>query len=202
MTTATVQPHALPELSWVPTPNHSARHGAAIERVVVHRWGVKLGDEAAIYRGVIRYFQNPAPGGDTSRAVSAHVVYPGSAVPGEAAQMVTWDEKAWAEAHYNPSSVEVESADAIWTGRDPAGFQQLAHIVAWLLHHWKLPPRPISPPQVATERGFCRHGDLGLLGGNHPDCPTVNAELWGRFSLLVQREYRRGGFREHWGRTR
>lgn len=193
----TVRPHALPRLEWLASPNHSSRHGSRVNRVVVHRWGVKFHSmeaEQASYKGVLHYFQQP------QSQVSAHVVYPGSAAPGEATQMVTWREKAWAEAHYNPDSVEVESADAIWLGHDPEGLQQLAHMVAFMLHHWELPPRMLAPATVATQRGFCRHADLGLLGGGHTSCPTTDLHLWHSFAAKVLAEYERGGFRESWGR--
>lgn len=195
---ATVHPHQLPDLKWAATGNMSSRNGAKVHRVVVHRWGSKFTTETAeeaTYHGVINYFK------EKSSQVSAHVVYPGSAVPGEATQMVPWHEKAWAEANYNGDSVEVESADAIWLGDDSAGFHQLAHIVAWMLHHWGLPPTELTPQTVATHHGFCRHGDLGVLGGGHFACPTTDMHLWAAFAALVKSEYNRGGFRPTWGRT-
>ncbi len=192
-----VRPHTLPELKWEPTEACGSRHGQKVRLVVLHRWGVRFTterDEAASYHGVIRYFQNPA------HDASAHVVYPGSAVPGEATQMVTWAQKAWTEAFYNPDSVEVESADAIWLGHDPAGFQQLAHMTAWMLHHWHLPPVALDPAGVVHGSGFCRHADLGRLGGGHTSCPTTDRRVWEDFVRLVRSEYHRGGFRDHWGR--
>jgi hypothetical protein len=144
--------------------------------------------EAASYQGVIRHFRDPA-----NRA-SAHVVYPGSAVAGVAAQMVPWSEAAWTEAAYNPSSVEIESADAIWLGHDQHGFQQLARMAAYLLHAYSL------PPVWSHERGLCRHGDLGAAGGGHPSCPTTDLHLWRTFVSRVQYEHERGHFRHRWGR--
>ena len=190
--------HSLPGLDWEPTPNRASRNGRAIRLVVVHRWGERFTsetEEAATYQGVIRYFLDPAS------QVSAHVVYPGSAVPGRATQMVPWREKAWAEAYYNGDSVEVESADAIWLGDDPRGFHQLAHMVAWLLHHYGLPPHRLNAVGVVHGSGFCRHADLGQLGGGHTACPTTDLALWDAFSGLVVSEYQRGGFRPSWGRT-
>ena len=190
---------SLPNLSWHPTTAYGQRNGAKVERVVVHRWGVRYTsepNEAKTYAGVIAYFQNPA------NHASAHFVYPGSAVPNECAQMVEYAHYAWAEAAYNPSSVEVESADAIWalnsdgTHVDPAGFEQLARIVAFLLHRYSL------PPVWSHTRGFCRHADLGAAGGGHTECPCGPNELqkWRRFVAAVQAEHERGGFRASWGR--
>jgi hypothetical protein len=192
-----IHPHALPDLKWEATQNCGDRHGAKIRLVVVHRWGVRYTsehDEAASYHGVINYFKQP------SSQASAHIVYPGSAAPGEATQMVRWSQKAWAEAYYNPDSVEVESADAIWLGHDPAGFHQLARITAYFLHHYNLPDRELNATGVVHGSGFCRHADLGQLGGGHTACPTTDLHLWNAFAGLVRSEYQRGGFRLTWGK--
>lgn len=187
----------LPDLEWHPTTAYSPRHGAAVEIIVVHRWGVRYTTEPAeaqSYAGVIAYFKNPA-----NRA-SAHVVYPGSAVPGHAAQMVSWDHLAWAEAAYNAEADEIESADACWTGgehgepADLTGLHVLARIVAYRLHKRGL------PPVWSHRRGFCRHADLGAAGGGHLECPTTDLNLWRRFVGMVQHEHERGGFRASWGR--
>lgn len=180
----------LPGLAWTPTAARGPRYGHPVSLVVVHRWGVRYvspAGEAASYRGVINYFLDPA------NDASAHVVYPGSAVPNQATQMVRWDDYAWAEAAYNPAADDVESADAIWLGKDPAGFRQLARIVAFRLHQRRL------PPLWSSVRGFCRHADLGAAGGGHPLCPTTDLTLWRSFVRAVQIEAQRGGFRKTWG---
>lgn len=181
----------LPNLRWHPTAASGPRHGHPVELVVVHRWGVRYVDaagEAKDYAGVIAYFSNPA------NQASAHVVYPGSAVPGEATQMVAWSDYAWAEAAYNPVADDVESADAIWLGHDEEGLHVLARIVAARLHARGL------PAVWSHRRGFCRHADLGQAGGGHLECPTTDLALWRRFVRLVQAEHERGHFRPSWGR--
>lgn len=181
----------LPALTWKPTRAKESRDGQKIVRVVVHRWGVAYTTphaEAVSYHGVLNWFESPA------NQASAHVVFPGSAVPGHATQMIEWAEAAWAEAAYNRSSVEIESADAIWLGHDPHGFQQLARIVAFLLKRNGL------PAIYSAEKGFCRHADLGAAGGGHTACPTTDMHLWLAFASLVKHEYQRGGFRKTWGR--
>jgi len=181
----------LPSLVWNPTTACSDRRGHPVSLVVVHRWGVRFTSqeqEAASYHGVINYFR------DRSHQVSAHFVYPGSAVPNEATQMVRYADYAWAEAAFNPSSVEVESADAIWLHKDDAGLRQLARIVAFLLHRYQL------PAVWSHRRGFCRHADLGAAGGGHTACPTTDLGLWRIFVGLVQAEHDRGHFRAVWGR--
>lgn len=195
MTAAAVKPVpvVLPELEWVPTDARGDRHGARVVRVVVHRWGVRYTGEraeAASYRGVIREFEN------TANQASAHVVYPGSAVDRglTAAQMVAWHDYAWTEAAYNPTSDEIESADAIWLGHDWFGFHVLARMVAKRLLERRL------PPVWSVEHGFCRHGDLGAAGGGHTLCPTTDLHLWRLFAATVQHEHARGGFVKKWGR--
>lgn len=184
------EPVMLPELAWHPTEAKGDRHGHPVTLVVVHRWGVRYTGPAGTrseYRGVINFFSDPA-----NRA-SAHVVYPGSAVPDEATQMVPWHDYAWAEAAYNPAADEVESADACWLGGDAQGLRVLARIVAYRLHVRGL------PPVWSHQHGFCRHADLGAAGGGHLECPTTSLPLWRAFVRLVEQEHERGHFRHHWG---
>lgn len=186
-----VNPNVLPDLVWDPTDAHYSRLGHPVELVAVHRWGVRYTNataEAASYHGVRDWFRNPRNG------ASSHLVYPGSAVPGEQAQMVAWSEAAWTEAADNRRSVEVESADAIWLGADAAGFAQLARIVGYLLVRFHV------PAVWSAERGFCRHADLGQAGGGHLECPTTDLHLWRAFVELVQENVRRGGYRKVYGR--
>lgn len=181
----------LPHLSWRPTAASGARHGHPVELVVVHRWGGRYFDESAekvTYEGVIRYFSDPA------NQASAHVVFPGSAAPGYATQMVAWADYAWAEAAYNPVADDLESADAIWLEQDAEGFRVLARMVACRLNERGL------PPVWSSSRGFCRHADLGVAGGDHLACPTTDLGLWRDFVRLVQAEHVRGHFRRPWGR--
>ena len=185
-----VFPVILPNLVWHPTAASGNRHGHPVEIVVVHRWGVRYVDpkhETASYHGVVNYFS------DVRHEASAHIVFPGSAAQGEATQMVHWSDFAWAQAAFNPAADEIESADAIWLGKDPRGMAVLARIVACRLHARNLPP-------VWSHRyGFCRHADLGAAGGGHTECPTTDLKLWRHFVTLVKAEYSRGGCRP-WGR--
>jgi hypothetical protein len=48
--------------------------------------------------------------------------------------------------------------------------------------------------------GFCRHADLGVLGGGHTQCPTTDLDLWHEFVGAVKFEYNRGAFKKVWGR--
>jgi hypothetical protein len=180
----------LPNLVWKPSPNFSSRSGHPVELVVVHRWGepeAPYPEEAKTYGGVVNYFSNPAS------KVSAHVVFPGSADPGQATQMVQWASMAWAEAAYNPVSDDVESSDDIWIGNDTYGMEVLARIVAFRLTMRGL------PCVWSTRKGFCRHADLGAAGGGHTACPTTDLTQWRKFVSMVEHEFQRGGFRRNWG---
>lgn len=181
-------PERLPDLVWKPTAASGTRHGVEPELIVVHRWGVRytsLPSELITYGGVVRFFQDP------KNAASAHVVFPGSALPGQATQMVGWAEMAWAEAAYNAEADDIESADSIWLpdmrnpGKviDEAGLMTLAAIVSHRLIRRGL------PPVWSIRRGFCRHADLGAAGGGHSQCPTTNLTLWRRFVAMVQSDY-------------
>lgn len=188
---STIAAAVLPHLTWHPTAASGDRRGHPVDLVVVHRWGVRYVSEhgeKVDYEGVIRYFSDPA------NQASAHIVFPGSAVPGEATQMVSWAQYAWAEAAYNPAADDVESADAIWLGHDHEGFRVLARIVACRLHERGL------PPVWSSRRGFCRHADLGQAGGGHLECPTTDLALWRDFCRLVEAEHSRGHFKQPWGR--
>ena len=183
----------LPKLIWNPTANSGSREGSNVDIIVVHRWGassvpVAPGEEKISYGGVISWFHNP-----TSQ-VSAHLVFPGSAAPGEVTQMVAWNDMAWAEAAYNPVADDIETADDIWVGNDVDGMAVLARIVAFRLHERGL------PAVWSTTRGFCRHADLGSAGGGHTECPTTDIALWKHFVGLVQDEAKRGEFLKSWGR--
>lgn len=181
----------LPNLVWNPTAASSSRFGHKITLVVIHRWGVRYGgnlETAQEYHGVIDYFKNPA------NKASAHFVYPGTAVPNEATQMVHYADAAWTEAAYNPAAQDVECADAIWLGHDPEGFAQLARIAAFICHKYSI------PPVWSHVHGVCRHADLGMAGGGHLQCPTTNLTVWEHFIGLVKHEALRGDFRPVWGR--
>jgi hypothetical protein len=181
----------LPELEHHLTAASSPRLGMRVNKVWVHRWG------GGTFSGVERWFDNP------THQASAHVVYAGETGPfaGHCAQMVRWSRKAWTEAFFNRSGISIESADAIWLGRDPVGFARLARMTAYLLHHNGLPPRWISASFINLGKGFCRHADGGALAGGHTQCPTTDLQLWRQFDWRVKKEHAHGGFRHHWGIT-
>jgi N-acetylmuramoyl-L-alanine amidase len=185
---------SLPDLTWHPTQAYSSRWGLKPRFVVNHTWGVSSWRTERI-SGVVNYFEA------VSNQVSAHFVYAGRKEPGDegaCVQMVDLAHKSWTEAGYNAIGVSIESSDYIWRGEDPEGLLQLARINGWLLHHLGLPAQYIGGK--VWQKGFTRHGDLGLKGGGHFACPTTDMALWSDFCGLVRDEYRRGGYRPIWAR--
>lgn len=195
----------LPEPAFKQSGGSSPRHGSKVSRVVVHRWGERIPvseiAEAKLYGGVVSYLR------DARNRASAHVVHPGTIAPGHATQLVKWSDYAWAEASYNPTSVEIEMADAIWVKDengvyDETGFEVGARMVAFLLvtgGGLHPPAARLLPPVWSHERGFCRHADLGAAGGGHTECPTTDLARWRRFCTRVQHHYQLGQFRPVWG---
>jgi hypothetical protein len=172
----------LPPLLWKPTQNKSSRHGAKVSLVTVH-------GTAGSYAGAVAWLCNP------KADASAHVVLREDG--GEATQLVAWDEKAWACVAYNGISDNIELA---WSKGQTWGKPQLrvaARIVAFRLHKRGLPARWM---RAGSKGGFTRHRDLGALGGNHTECPTIPLPLWLWFVARVKYELRRGHFRPEWGR--
>lgn len=183
--------HVLPDLEFVPTRAYSSRGGIRPSLVVVHRWS------GGTLQGVESWFENPAD------QASSHLVYAGEAGPnaGRCVQMVKIADKAWTQSGFNPWGISIESADAIWVGDDVDGFERLAHIVAWLCHHYNIPGTAVQHPDLHhSPSGVCRHGDLGAIGGGHTSCPTTDNVQWNHFMALVAGELRRGGFRPEWTR--
>ncbi len=171
---------SLPRLLWRPSPNRSSRRGQRVRLAVVH---ATMGS----YAGAVSWLRN-------SRAeASAHDVLREDGA--EATQLVRRSEKAWACAAYNAVSVNLELAgsgpawplEELWRG---------ARIVAFYLHENGLPARYA---RLGIGRGFCRHKDLGALGGGHVD-PIMPPSLWRAFCLMVKAEAARGGLRAEWGR--
>lgn len=195
MTDALIPPAPLlPKVIYKPTSACSSRQGAKVDVVVVHRWGSPYVDAAHTiesYHGVISEFL------DVSQQRSAHLVFPGSAIPLNAqgrleiTQMVPWDQLAWTQMAYNPFADEIETADALWPDANPkpdaVGLAVLARVVACRLHARGL------KPIWSTHGGLCRHGDLGNAGGGHFSCPTTDIPYWKHFVSLVQEEYERSG---------
>jgi hypothetical protein len=182
--------HGAPSLTQLPSPNRSSRNGRVPRLIFVHVWG------GGTFDSTVSWLRRP------ESQVSAHVVYGGVASLGaeRAAQLVPWHEKAWTECDLNAVGISVESADAIWQGRDPIGFATLARMVAVLCHlHFGVCRYVPASGILSSTQGFTRHADAGALGCGHLYCPTEDESLWGQFVERTVAEFRHGGFRSSYG---
>ena len=115
--------------------------------------------------GTDGWFQNP------SAQVSAHF---GVGRDGRVIQWVDTDDTAWAEASENPIGISIEhegSVDGV-DGLPPdltlAQSIASARILAWCSFIYGIPLARTSDP---NGEGIIGHGELGVAGGNHPNCP-------------------------------
>jgi hypothetical protein len=172
----------LPPLVWRQSPNRSSRHGARVDLLVWH-------ETAGSYAGSVSWLCNPAAD------ASAHLVIREDG--GEATQLVKLGAKAWHAAAFNSRAVGVEHANV--TAKGYATEHQLrvsARVFGWLCHELHVPPRWARD---GLGRGVCYHGELGALGGGHPDCGP-NHSGWLRFLDLLHAEVTRGHFRDTWAK--
>lgn len=176
-------------LEHVWTPARSPRQRAKVHVVVVHRWA----SPKASLDGIVDFFSDP------KNQASAHGVYKGEKGKdaGRCVQMVPLDDKAWACAGFNAVSDNWEFGDDMWLGKDPEGLKVAARIVAWNCWKRRLPPTWIRGKTLLEGKGFCRHADLGRVGGGHSD-PTTNQKQWLKFVYMVKHEYERGKFRANY----
>lgn len=177
---------SLPPVHFVASPNYSERdHAFKVDLIVLH-------DTEGNYDGAIQWFRSRAS------QVSAHIVLSEDGT--EATQMVPFSKKAWHCAAFNSRSIGVEMAGIARNGFRSAELRRAARIVAFLLHKFDLPPKYVRPKSIWDHcSGFTLHQDLGHAGGGHRDPGFSRAKaLW--FAALVRFEYRRAGFRAHWGR--
>lgn len=172
----------LPPLRWVASPNHyKGRSGQRIVKAVVH---VTVGS----YASGVNWMSSP------NSEIAAHVCLREDGAA--ATQLVAYEDAAWHAMEANRFSVGLEMAGF----PDKESGRQLdvaARIVAFWCHHFSIPPR--YAPEF-SKPGFCRHGDLGVAGGNHPSCPMTVERFLAEFVPRVERETVRGGFKPAWGR--
>jgi N-acetylmuramoyl-L-alanine amidase len=169
----------LPPIIQHPSPNHVGPRSVT-SKIVVH---VTVGSWA----GAVSWLSNP------KSQVSAHGVLNETGTV--FTQLVPWLATAWHAADANSFSEGIELAG--YPGRE--SHEQLriaARIVAFRLHKHGLPAR--YAPEWSTA-GFCRHGDLGVRGGDHPSCPMPVSMFVNEFVPMVHHEAERGGFRPSWG---
>ena len=113
--------------------------------------------------GLDSWFQNP------HAIVSAHF---GIGKDGTIHQYVDTDYMAYAEMAWNDRAISIEHLGVSGDHLTPE--QQQAEITLWLwlekTHHIRL-VRTSNPNDPAG--GIIGHGELGVAGGNHPNCPGL-----------------------------
>lgn len=116
--------------------------------------------QSSTQSGIDAWFKDPAA------QVSAHFSI---GLEGAVHQYVKLDQIAWAEAYYNGRAISIEHVG--YSG-DKLTREQLAasmKLLTWLHGEFsKVPLRRVSDPEGS---GVIGHGELGVAGGDHPDCP-------------------------------
>jgi hypothetical protein len=120
--------------------------------------------------GVVHIMEGTLPGTDNwfhnaSAQVSAHF---GVGKQGTVYQWVDTGTVAWAEQDYNDVAISVECEGNSGDSLTPAQLTALSGIIGWAEQVYGLPPTRNSDPAGS---GWIGHGELGVAGGNHPDCP-------------------------------
>jgi len=110
--------------------------------------------------GIDAWFRDPAA------KVSAHFSI---SRLGVVHQHVGLHTTAWAEADYNDVAISIEhlgySGRKLWRRQLAASME----LLAWL--HEQFPHVPLKRTGNPAGRGVIGHGELGVAGGDHPDCP-------------------------------
>jgi hypothetical protein len=135
-----------PAATWRgPVPNV----GGAMRRI---RFGVVHVMQGSLW-GTDAWFRDP------SSQVSAHL---GIGRDGRVLQWVDTSQVAWAEADYNDAAISIELEGVSGEAMTPVQEAALVAAVVWVRETTTLP---------AVLGCWVGHGQLGVPGGNHPDCP-------------------------------
>jgi N-acetyl-anhydromuramyl-L-alanine amidase AmpD len=156
-----------------PSPNHSNRT-ARIDGAVVHSSEGKNRPGVSDLVGLGDWF------GERKAEASSHV---GTDADGTSARFVPDALKAWHVVSYNSRKLGVEQVGFASQGKWARA--ELLETARWLAL-WSR--RHGFPLVESTERGVCRHSDLGAAGGGHHD-PGPNYPLG--FVLKWARRFRR-----------
>lgn len=84
-------------------------------------------------------------------------------------KMISFNQKSWAQAAYNPGSLSIEQCGfASWQTKTwVKDFHNGLYRVAQAIAHWSLAYG--IPIRRSVSHGVCSHKDLGALGGGHWD---------------------------------
>jgi hypothetical protein len=113
--------------------------------------------------GTNAWFQN------VKAKVSAHF---GISKLGQVFQFVDTDKIAWAEQDYNDVAVSIEHEGLSGQAFTDQQVAAEAKLGAWI---HKTHGVPVQRTTVPTGTGWITHAELGVAGGNHPECPGAIA---------------------------
>ena len=114
---------------------------------------------AGTLAGTDSWFQNPAA------QVSAHF---GIGKDGTIIQWVDTSRVAWAEMNYNGEALSIEHEGQSGDQLTDAQILSLEKVMQWCAFIHGIPFARTSDPNGT---GWIGHGELGVSGGDHPDCP-------------------------------
>lgn len=110
--------------------------------------------------GIDAWFKNPAA------QVSAHFSVSRTGV---VHQHVDLGRIAWAEMDYNDEAISIEHLGYSGRGLTRRQLKASMALLAWL--HGQFPTVPMRRTANPNGYGVIGHGELGLRGGDHPNCP-------------------------------
>src|ERR1039458_5502663 len=142
-----------PNAIWTPaSPKNIGGPLGKVRLMVEH---IEQGTES----GTNSWFKNPAA------QVSSHF---GTAKTGQLYQFVDTNTIAWAEMNYNDVAISNEHEGMSGQPLAPQQIESDAELGVWLFHQHNIPLVRTTNPNGS---GWIGHGELGVDGGNHINCP-------------------------------
>ena len=146
-----------PDAIWTPANPHNEGGPIGKIRLVVDH--IEEGSEV----GTNSWFQN------IRAQVSAHF---GISKTGQVFQFVDTNTIAWAEQDYNDVAISIEHEGMSGDPFTPAQISSEVKLGVWI---HKTHGVPIARTTDPLGSGWITHGELGVAGGNHPNCPGTTA---------------------------
>jgi hypothetical protein len=141
------------------TPAASVNVGGALDVSKVRLFVVHIA-QGNSQSGIDAWFADPRA------EVSAHFSISRT---GQIHQHVPLDRMAWAESGYNDVAWSIEHCGYSGGRLSAPELRSSLHLLRWL--HEQRPEVPLHRTSDPNGTGVIGHGELGVLGGDHPDCP-------------------------------
>lgn len=136
-----------------------ANTGGAMQRNKVRLFVVHIA-QGLNQSGTDAWFNNP------EAKVSAHFSISRTGV---VHQYVKLDWVAWAQEYYNDVAISIEHEGDSGMTLTARQLRASLTLLAWL--HGQFPHVPLERTANPLGTGIIGHGELGVRGGDHPDCP-------------------------------